>query len=57
MPTEGQYDAEYHCGIGKLLSTAYLCEFTMMEKGKVQKFHTFKDWYATLNDAQRATSL
>lgn len=43
-----------HCGIGKLLSTAYLWEFRMMEMGKCKtKFPTFKDWHATLNDAHR----
>lgn len=54
MATEKQCGAEYHCGIDKLLSTAYLREFTMMEMGKCKtKFPTFKEWYATLNDVQR----
>lgn len=54
MPTEKQCDAEYHCGIGKLLSTAYQREFSMMEMGKCKtKFPTFKEWYAALNTEQR----
>lgn len=54
MPTEKQCEAQYHCGIGELLSTAYQREFTMLEKGKCKaKFPTFKEWYATLNQEQR----
>ena len=54
MPTEEQCDAQYHCGIAGLLSTAYQREFTMLEMGKCKtKYPTFKEWYATLNNEQR----
>jgi len=49
-----QCDAAYHCGIGELLTAAYQRKFTMLEMGKCKtKFPTFKEWYATLNEAQR----
>ena len=54
MPTEKQCDAEYHCGIGNLLSTAYLRKFTQIEMGKCKtKFPTFREWYLTLSEAQK----
>jgi len=52
--TEDQTDAEYFCGIGDLLRTAYRREFTMLEMGKCKmKFVTFEEWYETLNPDQR----
>ena len=55
MPTPEQCEAVYHCGIGDILTAAYLREFTMHEMGRCKaKFPTFDDWYATLNAGQRA---
>ncbi len=54
MPTQGQRDAAYHCGIGRILTASYLCEFSMLEKGKCKaKFPAFGEWCATLNADQR----
>ncbi len=54
IPTLNQYDAAYHCGIGKILPAAYQREFTLLEKGKCKtKFTIFYEWYATLNADQR----
>ena len=48
MPTEKQCEAEYHCGIGNLLTTAYRRDFTMVAMGKCKtKLPTFREWYAT----------
>lgn len=45
MPTEEQCEAQYHCGIGELLSTAYQRNFTKLEMGRCKnEFPTFKEW-------------
>lgn len=36
VPTEEQCEAQYHCGIDELLSTAYQRDFTKLEMGEVQ---------------------
>ena len=51
---ESQGEAVYHCGIGKLLKTAYQRDFSMQEMGRCKtKFRTFQEWYGTLNTEQR----
>jgi len=52
--TDSQKEASYHCGIAKLLRTAYRRDFSMLEMGKCKtKFPTFHEWYDTLNPDQR----
>lgn len=50
IPTRDQCEDTYHGGIGEILIAAYQREFTMLEMGKCKtKFHTFDEWYVTLN--------